>query len=105
MPSSGFLDDTGHPRLRSSIVGFLDIMGFSQAIQNSTSREDSQVLIDRIVASLNDAREYIRRSLADDFANAPGGWSVKFFSDNLVVGYPFEGPDAAVMAARFIIAC
>jgi hypothetical protein len=105
MAASGFLDENGHPRLRTSIVGFLDIMGFSQSIQNSRSPDDAQRLVDRIVGALTDARDFVRRSLAGDFAKLPRGWAVKFFSDNLVVGYPFEGPEAAVMAARFIIAC
>lgn len=105
MNTPGFVDASGHPLLRSSIVGFLDLMGFSQAIQSAVVPSDAQRLVDRIVGALNDAREYVRRSLAGDFATLPGGWAVKFFSDNLVVGYPFEGPDAAVMAARFIIAC
>lgn len=105
MAFSGYLDASGHPRLRSSIVGFLDIMGFSQAIQNARSLDDAQVLVDRIVAALNDARDYVRRSLAGDFALLPEDWAVKFFSDNLVVGFPFDRSDSAVTAARFIIAC
>lgn len=105
MTFSGFLNESGHPRLRPSIVGFLDIMGFSQAIQNARSLDDAQQLVDRIVAALNDARDYVRRSLAGDFALLPKDWAVKFFSDNLVVGFPFGGTASAVTAARFIIAC
>ena len=105
MAFSGYLDEGGHPRLRSSIVGFLDIMGFSQAIQGARTLDEAQLLVDRIVASLDDARDYVRRSLAGDFALLPPEWAVKFFSDNLVVGFPFGDAGSAITAARFIIAC
>jgi hypothetical protein len=102
---AGYVNAEGHPRLRPSIVGFLDIMGFSQAILHSPEQSDAQKLIDRIVAALNDARDFVRRSLASEFATLPRSWGVKFFSDNLVVGYPCDEPGSDVLAARFIIAC
>jgi len=102
---AGYLDGDGQPQLRPSIVGFLDIMGFSQAIQNSRAPQDAQVLVDRIVSALNDARGYVRRSLAEEFAALPHNWGVKFFSDNLVVGYPHAEQVSEVTVARFIIAC
>jgi hypothetical protein len=103
--SSAYVSGTGQPLLRLSIVGFLDIMGFSQAILNCRAQSDAQTLIDRIVSALNDARDYVRRSLAGDFVSGPRGWGVKFFSDNLVVGCPVDDPQVAVRAAQFIIAC
>lgn len=102
---SAYVSGQGQPLLRPSIVGFLDIMGFSQSIRNCEAPSEAQSLIDRIVSALHDAREYVRRSLAGDFEHGPGGWGVKFFSDNLVVGCPVEKPELAVTAARFIIAC
>ena len=102
---SGYVSDDGHPQLRPSIVGFLDIMGFSQAIQNASQQAEAQHLVDRIVHALADARDYVRRSLAGEFESLPANWAVKFFSDNLVVGYPFEASDSALAPARFIIAC
>src|SRR5688572_19362722 len=102
MSQSGYINDHGHPQLRPSIVGFLDIMGFSQAIQNASQQADAQHLVDRIVAALHDARDYVRRSLAGEFESLPALWAVKFFSDNLVVGYPFHEPDSALTPARFI---
>jgi hypothetical protein len=103
--SSGYVNTEGHPQLRPSIVGFLDIMGFSQTIQNASGLADAQHLVDRIVSALDDSRDYVRRSLAGEFGSLRADWAVKFFSDNLVVGYPFDSPESAVTAARFIIAC
>lgn len=103
--SSSYLDDQGRPKLRSSIVGFLDLLGFSQSV-TSASDEDSQPLLDKICSAIEDSRAYVREILADESRANPAGWAVKFFSDNLVLGYAFEdtGLDAAA-AAWFVIRC
>jgi hypothetical protein len=104
--SIAYVDEAGHPQLRMSIVGFLDILGFSHAIQTTRESADSQRLVDKIVAAIADSREYVRRDLADDFAKSSGHWALKFFSDNLVVGYPLESNDLSpAAAAQFIIRC
>jgi hypothetical protein len=89
-----------------SIVAFLDILGFSQAIRATTDQEGAQRLVDRILAAIADSRQYVRRTLAKEFATNPDCWALKFFSDNLVVGYPFEGAGISpASAAWFIIRC
>lgn len=103
---SGYVDAAGHARLRDSIVGFLDILGFSQSIRTTTDPGESQFLVDRILAAITDARQYVRRDLAKDFSSYPNCWALKFFSDNLVVGYPVEGTGISpALAAHFIIRC
>jgi hypothetical protein len=103
---SGYLDEAGHARLRTSIVGFLDILGFSQAIKATAGQAGSQLLVDRIRAAIDESRQYVRESLAREFASNPARWALKFFSDNLVVGYPFDGDGvSAALAAWFIIRC
>jgi hypothetical protein len=89
-----------------SIVGFLDLLGFSNAIATTPGSADAQLLLDRIVAAIADSRQWVRQDLAGDFASHPGTWAVKFFSDNLVVGYPFDGNEgSAAPAAWFVIRC
>lgn len=107
-PSSAtaYVDETGHAKLRKSIVAFLDILGFSNSIRTTTEADDSQFLVDRILVAISDSREHVRQSLAEEFASYPNCWGLKFFSDNLVVAYPFEGNDISpVLAAWFIIRC
>ena len=102
----GYVDENGQARLRSSIVGFLDLLGFSQAIRSTAEAGNAQYLVDRIVAAINDSRQYVRRNLANDFAAYPNTWALKFFSDNLVLGYPIEGTAISPeVAAWFIIRC
>ncbi len=71
------------------LLAFLDILGFSHAIQTTHASADSQRLVGKIVAAIADSREYVRRDLAED-AKGSGHWALKFFSDNLVIGYPLE---------------
>lgn len=103
---SGYVDENGRARLRSSIVGFIDLLGFSQLVTSTERKEDSQKLLDMIVDSIRDSRTHVRDELAADFAARPADWAVKFFSDNLVVGCPFEeAAGSFASAAWFVVRC
>lgn len=65
---------------------------------------EAQLLVNRIRAAIDDSKQYVRKNPGQDSALVANPWALKFFSDNLVVGYPFEGtPVSAEMAARFFI--
>lgn len=103
---SPYIDESGNAQLRDSIVGFLDLLGFSQSIRITEKLADAQLLVNKILAAINDSRHYVRETLASEFAANPKGWGVKFFSDNLVVGHPVEGHNVTVESAtRFVIRC
>jgi hypothetical protein len=103
---SPYVDEAGNAQLRMSIVGFLDILGFSQTIKTTAERGDSQLLLDRIRAAISDSRQYVRQDLAGVVESNRVPWAVKYFSDNLVVGYPFDGNTvSAASAAWFVIRC
>jgi hypothetical protein len=92
-------------RLRKSIVGFLDLLGFSQAVMSATP-EGSQVLLDKICHAIDDSRSYVRQVLIDHLPSTSSDWTVKFFSDNLVLGYACDTPAVdASTAAHFVIRC
>jgi hypothetical protein len=102
---SSYLDATGRPRLRSSVVAFLDLLGFSNAVTSATE-EESRPLLDKIYDAIHDSRNYVRQTLGDGSANVPEGWSIKFFSDNLVLGYAYDDLELdATAAAWFVIRC
>jgi|GEM_PF-1697816 len=104
--SSAYLDPAGRARLRVSIVAFLDILGFSQSIRTSSEHGDDQVLVDRILAAINDSRQYVRQSFTESYALELNRWALKFFSDNLVLGFPIEGSGMSPEAsAWFVIRC
>jgi hypothetical protein len=104
--TSPFLDQAGRPRLRTSIVAFLDILGFSQASTSCATAEDAQRLLDKIATAIDDSRNFVR----DDFINsetaAANRWATKFFSDNLALGYALDDNTVDhAPAAWFIIRC
>jgi hypothetical protein len=107
-PQSGlaYVDETGHAKLRMSIVGFLDILGFSQSISTTAEAGDAQLLVDRILSAINDSRQYVRRSFTESFTSELHRWALKFFSDNLVLGFPVDGSGLSqASAAWFVIRC
>lgn len=81
--------DGRQPSLRPSIVGFVDMLGFSAMSTADVDAAQSQQLLARIVTAVESARGVVREYLktVGDFV-APEGWSVKYFSDNLVLGVP-----------------
>src|SRR5262245_552535 len=104
--TAAYLDHAGRPRLRQSIVSFIDVLGFSQLSTSCTSMEDSQQLLDKIAAAIDDSRSFVRQAIPDKDLAAGDRWATKFFSDNLAFGFPFN--DAVLdreSTAWFIIRC
>jgi hypothetical protein len=67
---------------------------------------DSQQLLDLITGAISDSRDFVRQVMNQDSTENPSGWAVKFFSDNLVLGYAFEESDRdQASAAWFVIRC
>lgn len=105
-PTSPYFDDSGQPCLRSSIVGFLDLLGFSQMAMAQSEPEASQRLLRQIADAIEDSRSYVRSELVEDFSSRPTSGTVKFFSDNLVLAYPCDvGGGTPDTTAGFVIRC
>lgn len=88
------------------MVAFIDILGFSEMTARNTRVEDSQLILDRIAAAIDDSRSFVRQAVPDGKKALGSRWATKFFSDNLAFGYPFD--DNALDAestAWFIIRC
>lgn len=103
---TSYCDEAGRPRVRESVVGFFDILGFSQVSLACDSSHESQSVLDKIAAAIDDSRDFVRRAFADDPIAQSRQWGLKFFSDNLVLGYPIdEDSQNAAAAAAFIIRC
>ena len=104
--TSAYLDDAGRPRLRDSIVAFIDILGFSHVATSCATTDDSQRVLDSIVAAIDDSRSFVRQSFADSESARAGRWATKFFSDNLAFGYAFDDTvEDRAATAWFIIGC
>jgi hypothetical protein len=106
MPESttAYSDEAGRPRLRESIVAFIDILGFSNMSTSTAITDDAQRLLDKIAAAIDDSREFVRQPIPDGESAIGHRWVTKFFSDNLAFGYPFPEESAEhAPTAWFII--
>ncbi len=105
--SSPYCDATGQPRLRMSIAGFIDMLGFSQMSMTTASSDELQRLLERIYAAIEDSRQFVRETMAgSDGVNPADRWAIKYFSDNLVLGHPLDDPALEpALAAMFVIRC
>jgi hypothetical protein len=104
--TTAYLDETGRPRLRTSIVAFIDILRFSQASTSCKTTEEAQRLLDKIAAAIDDSREFVRKAFVDDNSAQANRWATKFFSDNLALGYAIDDDTVDhASAAWFIIRC
>lgn len=104
---SPYLDAAGNPQVRVSVAGFIDILGFSQMSVGQPQADEAQRTLERISAAIADSRRFVRETMQEKHApDVVSRLAVKYFSDNLVLGYPFEAGTAdAVAAALFVIRC
>jgi hypothetical protein len=107
MNSSGpYVDSQQKPRLRVSVTGFLDVLGFSQTATSAGTIEESQQVLEKASAAIRDSRAFVRSTFANEPMADPSRWALKFFSDNLVFGFPADGDDSEQdQVARFAMQC
>lgn len=103
--ASAYLDPGGRPLLKQSVTGFLDVLGFSN-LSTTGGAEESQQTLEKIAAAIDDSRAFVREAFAATEVADTARWGLKFFSDNLVVGFPVgEDADGADRAVRFALRC
>jgi hypothetical protein len=101
-----YLDERSKPILRHSVCGFLDVLGFSALSTMTSSREDAQRVLESIADAIHDSRTFVRETFGSVPAAAPSQWALKFFSDNLVFGFPVDrSSEGASAAIRLALRC
>src|SRR5687768_2204644 len=93
-PASAYLDQLGQPRLRTSVVAFIDVLGFSNFSTSGTDLEEAQRTLAMIAAAINDSRSFVRESVPRDSSGTEIKAALKFFSDNLAFACPCDGGDS-----------
>lgn len=88
--SISYVDESGQPRLRQSVTGFIDVLGFSHISTVAATLEESQQILDKISAAISDSRAFVREAFTNQPMADPSRWALKFFSDNLVFGFPTD---------------
>lgn len=86
------------PQLVSSIVCYVDILGFSQLSSEALSSGNGNEFLGELHTALNQAYERVRKHSK--------GWSeqkfvLKIFTDNVVVGYPLLNSDISLGEYEF----
>jgi hypothetical protein len=106
-PSAAYVDASGRPRLQMSVAGFIDMLGFSNMSVSSNDEDELQQLLGKIVAAIEDSRSFVRDAMREyDTRETSTSWAIKYFSDNLVLGYPFEASGVdPLLATIFVLRC
>lgn len=76
------------PTLKTSIVCFVDILGFSQLSLEALSDNQGNEFLFRLRNALSKAYKEIRRNSKG--WKSKESYSIKIFTDNIVVGYPLN---------------
>ena len=88
-----FLDDTGNPILRKSVVAFIDILGYEDLVLESEASKRPHDFLIHLRNSLSNAIRYLDENIRENglilqplFKKDP--YRIRVFTDNIVIGYP-----------------
>ncbi|MBU1042345.1 MAG: hypothetical protein KKF77_14715 [Proteobacteria bacterium] len=82
-----YLDVSGDPKLRRSVVCYADILGFSNLTTQAIANGTANIFLTRIRNALTEAYARVREQ-AKSFLHKDS-FCMKVFTDNIVIGYPF----------------
>jgi hypothetical protein len=88
---SPYWDDGQPVRMRTSVVVFADILGFTEKTRRANDLASAQELLRHLRSTLNGAL----MSITQDWMKLSGGmarrpWEYKAFTDNVVIGFPIR---------------
>ena len=86
--SNPYIGEGGNPELKPSLVAFIDVLGFREAILGADDEAKSQALLRKITESFSFAFGHLSKSSLS-IKDKKSFFYFKSFSDNLVIGYPF----------------
>lgn len=83
-----YLGPSGEAELKSSVVAFVDILGFKEMASSAREAAAAQSLLDRLRKALRESLDHIR--FYEKSANPKGSdiYRVRIFTDNVVIAHP-----------------
>jgi hypothetical protein len=82
-----YQNEQGRPLLRKSVVGWLDILGFRDILEDARARNEEAQVLGTLVDALDVLSEL--KPLPVELGGIdPPPWVVKAFTDNFVLGFP-----------------
>lgn len=88
-----YIETNGIPKLRRSVVGFVDILGYQDLVQSASNKEKSQALLVRLHSALRSSREHVDPNRSEDMYQRLQDKDIstfRAFTDNIVIGYPIR---------------
>jgi len=88
-----YVDDDSGPKLKPSVVAFIDILGYRELVNSAANREESQQILDRLHASLLSGHAHVDPNRKDDIRrdiHKKDLSAFRAFTDNIVIGYPIS---------------
>lgn len=82
-----YIGENGEPRLRRSVVTFIDILGYTEAIRRAVNSKRSQEFLEQAKVAFRKAYEHVK-PIEDELIFDRHPYYLKAFADNIVVGYP-----------------
>ena len=103
-----YITKNGEPKLKASVVAFVDILGYQELIRDAHSNGTAQSLLVRLHQGLSEASRHLNE--LDDDGNPylpPDVWphndryKIRTFTDNIVIGYPIFDDAESELGAIF----
>lgn len=92
------------PRLRESVVAFMDILGYRDMAGNASAagREAETALLQRLHSALEYNQKLIKGELTPPKLGLKDSYAVKAFTDNIVIGWPiYRDAESELFSAFF----
>ncbi len=81
------------PKVQFSVCAYLDILGFKDEIKKSHLNGKSNELLLKLKKSLDKSLKYLKDKDSKEFGKPFDDWTIKTFTDNIVLGYPIKNFD------------
>jgi class 3 adenylate cyclase len=83
-----YLGPSGEAELKSSVVAFVDILGFKELASSASESAAARTLLDRLRKALREALEHIRLYEKSTASSDSDIYRVRIFTDNVVIAHP-----------------
>lgn len=84
-----YIDDSGIPKLKQSVVAFIDILGYQEIIRNAEKDGSGQISLEEIYKALSEGKKWLSGKHIEGIG-PKDVYAISTFTDNIVIGYPIS---------------
>ncbi len=91
-PRNPYLDKSGVPQLKPSVVAFVDILGYQDIVQEAEGHGNGQQLLEKLHKVLAVSHDFVfpADGIMDRILYDKDRSKARTFTDNIVIGYPIS---------------